>query len=119
MNKKNIVLLVILIVAAAFIMLVGQYLILVQKERIDQETAKIYQYNAKVLTFTKLFVKDVLKADGAVPLNEVIALEDAARDINDKLIYDEWQKFVNAKSPLEAQIEVKNLLEVLLNRVNY
>jgi len=112
-------LLVVLIVAAAFIILLGQYFILLQKDKINQETIKLYQHNDKILTFTKLFVKDVLKADGEVPLSQVLILESAARDINSKPIYDEWQKFVKAKSQLEAQIEVKNLLEMLVDRINY
>jgi len=118
-TKRNGVILLILVLVSAVIVLFGQYLIVLQKQKIDQETLKLYQYNGKILTFTKLFVKSVLKSDGEVPLSEVLKLENAARDINNKPIYEEWQKFVNAKSPLEAQIEVKNLLEMLVDRVNY
>lgn len=118
-SKRNILILISLLVLAAFIILIGQYLVLQQKEKIDRETLKVYQYNSKILTFTRLFVKSVLKSDGAVPLSDVVKLEYAARDINSRPIYDEWQKFVNARSPLEAQIEVKTLLEMLVDRVNY
>ena len=118
-NKRNIILSITIVAIVIFVVLLGQYLVLLQKEKISQDTIKTYQHNEKILNFTKLFVKNVLKSDGAVPLSQVLTLENAAREINNKPIYDEWQKFVNAKSPLEAQIEVKNLLEMLVDRINY
>jgi len=117
-KRYGIILLIVLAISLLIIM-AGQCFILVQKNKINQATLKIYAHNEKILDFTKLFVKDVLKSDGAVPLNEVLKLENAVREINSKPIYDEWQRFLNAKSPVEAQIEVKNLLEMLVDRVNY
>ena len=119
LTKRNGIIFLILVLVCSLIVLFGQYVVVMQKQKIDQETLKLYQYNGKILTFTKLFVKSVLKSDGAVPLSEVLKLENAARDINNKPIYDEWQKFVNAKSPAQAQMEVKILLETLVDRVNY
>lgn len=118
-KRSNIVPLIAIVLAVAFIVLLGQYFVLLQKDKISQNSLKLYQHNEKILAFTKLFVKDVLKSDGAVPLSQVLTLENAARDINNKPIYDEWQKFVNAKNSQEAQIEVKNLLEMLVDRINY
>ena len=118
-TKKIFIFLSIIIVVSAFIILLSQYLIVSQEVKINRETIRVYQHNEKILNFTKLFVKYVLKSDGAVPLSQVLTLENAARDINNQLIYDEWQKFISAKSEQEAQIEVKNLLEMLIERVNY
>ena len=97
----------------------GQYLVTLQELKITQETLKTYQYDDKILAFTKMFVGQVLKTDGAVSLENVLKLENAVRDINSKPIYDEWQKFLNSKTQLEAQIEVKNLLEMLVNKISY
>ena len=119
LTKKNLIILIVLVAIAVFVLLFFQYLFLLQKDKINQEIIKSYKHNEKIIDFTKMFIKNVLKSDQVVPLSQVLLLENAARDIDNKIIYDKWQEFVNAKSPAEAQIEVKNLLEILLDRVNY
>jgi hypothetical protein len=69
------------------------------------------------LDFTKLFIAKVLKADGEVSFDDRLQLENSVRDINDKTIFDQWQKLINAKTALDAQIEVKNLLEMLVDKI--
>jgi len=85
---------------------------------IANNTVKTFQYDQKVLNFTKLFITRVLKADGEVGFEDRLQLENAVRSIDDKTIFDQWQKFVNAGTSLEAQIEVKNLLEMLVGKIN-
>jgi len=116
-RKESIPFLAIIILFAATLVLAGQYYITRQNLISSENTVKTFQYDQKVLNFTKLFVTKVLKADGEVSFDDRLNLENAVRSINDKTIFDQWQKFTNAKTAQEAQIEVKNLLELLVSKI--
>jgi hypothetical protein len=117
-RKESIPFLAILILSAIVIVLGVQCYIEGQSLKIADNTIKTFQYDQKVLNFTKLFVTKVLKADGQVSFDDRLALENAVRNINDKTIFDQWEKFINAKTALDAQIEVKNLLETLVDKIS-
>jgi hypothetical protein len=117
-RKESIPFLIIIILVAAVLVLGGQYYVTRQKLATSENTVKTLQYDQKVLDFTKLFIAKVLKADGDVSFDDRLQLENSVRSINDNTIFDQWQKFINAKTPLEAQIEVKNLLEMLANKIS-
>mgnify|MGYP001568243500 CR=1 FL=1 len=116
-TRERIPYLAMIVLVGALLILVGQYYFTRQNLISAQNTVATFQYDQKVLSFTKLFIAKVLKADGEVSFDDRLLLENAVRDINDKNIFDQWQKFVNASTALEAQIEVKNLLEMLVNKV--
>ncbi len=115
--RERIPYLVIIILAGLLLILAGQCYFQRQNLIVAENAIKTFQYDQKVLNFTKLFITKVLKADGEVPFEDRLQLETAVRDINDKTIFDQWNKFVNAKTALEAQIEVKNLLEMLVSKI--
>lgn len=117
-RKEGIPFLIILILAGAVIVLGVQYYIARQNLTAADNTVKTFQYDQKVLSFAKLFITKVLKADGEVSFDDRLALENAVRNINDKAIFDQWQSFINAKTALDAQIQVKNLLEMLINKIS-
>ena len=73
--------------------------------------------NGKVVEFTKTFIQDVLKANKEVDFETRLKLETAVRNLNDKEILAQWQKFVDSKTENGAQQEVKNLLEMLINKI--
>jgi len=73
--------------------------------------------NEKVLEFTKLFIEKVLKAETEVGFETRLKLENAVRNLNDEEILVQWQKFVESRTEAEAQNEVKNLLEMLINKI--
>lgn len=106
-----------LVLVAVVIVLSVQLYIANQSLTIADNTVKTFQYDQKILNFTKMFVGKVLKADGEVSFDDRLALENAVRGIDDKTVFDQWQKFINAKTALDAQIEVKNLLELLINKI--
>lgn len=116
-KKETIIFSIIVILAATVVLLLGQNYVLRQNLKAAETTLKTYQYNEQILTFTKMFISRVLKASGEVSFEDRLQLENIVRDINNKEIFDQWQKFVNAKTALEAQIEVKNLLELLANSI--
>lgn len=74
--------------------------------------------NDKVIKFTKLFVNKVLKAQSEVDFETRLRLENAVRDLNNEEILTQWQKFTDSKTEAEAQIQVKNLLEMLVNKIS-
>jgi len=116
-KKESMPFLIIVILAAVALVLAGQYYIERRSLMASENTVKTFQYDQKVLNFTKLFIAKVLKADGEVSFDDRLNLENAVRSINDKTIFDQWQKFTNAKTAQEAQIEVKNLLELLVSKI--
>ena len=75
------------------------------------------QINNKVLDFSKLFISKVLKSGTEVSFEDRLSLENAVRNLNDEQILTQWQKFVGSKTEEEAQNEVKNLLELLVNKI--
>ncbi len=75
------------------------------------------EINEKVLEVSKLFIEKVLKAETEVDFETRLKLENAVRNLGDQEIMNQWQKFVNSKTEIQAQIEVKNLLEILVNKI--
>jgi hypothetical protein len=75
------------------------------------------EINTKVLNFTSLFIKEVLKAEKEVDFETRLSLENSVRDLKDEEIIKYWQNFVGSKTEIDAQQSVKNLLEVLVNKI--
>lgn len=71
--------------------------------------------NQPVQLFTKNFIAKVLK--GEVDFETRLKLENEVRELNDKDILITWQKFTAAKSEIEAQMAVKNLLALLSDKL--
>lgn len=111
--------LVIVILLAAVVTLIGQNYIAKQSLKTAEDTVKTCRYNERILSFTKLFVTKVLKTEGDVSFEDRLKLENAVRDIDDKAIFDQWQEFVDSESQIQAQIAVKNLLELLITKIKY
>lgn len=76
-----------------------------------------FRTNEKVLNFTRMFIDKVLKADGEVDFDTRLGLENAVREIKDDEILAQWDKFVKSKTEMEAQNEVKDLLDLLVSRI--
>lgn len=74
--------------------------------------------NTKVVIFTESLIAKVLKSTAPVDFDTRLQLENMVRDLNDKAILDEWNKFVNSTDANQAQIEIKNLLDLLIKRIN-
>lgn len=106
-----------------FILLAGniffgaKYFSTIKEIRQIQTALETKKTNEKVLDFTKLFVVKVLKAETEVDFETRLKLENAVRGLGDEEILTKWSKFVESKTEADAQIEVKNLLELLVNKI--
>jgi len=116
-NQKIILTTIILLLIVGNVYLGFKYLNIQKQLRQTQTALQTQKTNEKVLEFTKLFIKKVLKAETEVDFETRLKLENAVRDLEDEEILNQWQKFVNSKTESEAQTEVKNLLELLIDKI--
>lgn len=116
-NPRTVKLVIITGLVGVVILFIGQWYIYYKDIQATKNLLSIYQTNQKVVDFTKLFIAKVIKAKSDVSFEDRLKLENAVRDINDQKIFNQWQKFTEAKDPVQAQEEAKNLLEILANKV--
>ncbi|MFA6485974.1 MAG: hypothetical protein WCT40_01235 [Candidatus Magasanikbacteria bacterium] len=82
-----------------------------------QAYANSQRTQIQTVEFLKLFVKRVLKAQGEVDFETRLKLENAVRDLGDANVLAKWQAFVNSANEVDAQKNVKDLLEVLVDKI--
>lgn len=118
--RKTIILIVVIFILLAGNVYLGINLFLLNKEVQDaRESLKKLQLNTKVINFSRLFVEKVLKAEKDISFEERLSLENAVRDLNDKEILIQWEKFTESKTEPEAQENVKDLLDILTRKFSY
>jgi len=78
------------------------------------ETQKV---NENLLDFAKLFITEILKAEGEIDFETRLKFENAVRDLANEEILAQWQKFTGSETEDEVQTEVKNLLELLISKI--
>ena len=74
--------------------------------------------NTKVLHFANLFISKVLRAEGEISFEERLKIENAVRETEDAQILSQWEKFVGAKTEAEAREEIKNLLQLIIDKIS-
>jgi len=125
MNDQNkpVSLLNIICFAVILILLISNVFFIVKYFGLEKELSQTkivleaQKANQKILDFTKLFIREVLKADTEIDFDTRLKLETSVRDLDDKNILSQWQKFTDSKEEVEAQLEVKNLLEMLVGKI--
>ena len=118
MTKQKIILIVIILILLVGNVFFGIKYSAVQKElKLAQASLEAQKTNEKVLDFAKLFIEKVLKAETEIDFETRLKLENAVRNLNDEEILGQWNKFVNSQSEIEAQNQVKNLLELLVSKI--
>ena len=116
-SSSKILIIIIFILLVGNIFLGVKYFSLVKEPRQTQTALQTQTINEKVLEFSKLFIKEVLKAETEVNFDTRLKLETAVMNLGDEEILNQWQKFVDSKTESRAQEEVKNLLEMLVNKI--
>ena len=117
MNKPKITLIIIFIFLVSSVFFGVKYFAVQKELRQTQAVLEIQKTNEKVLEFTKLFIEKVLKAQTEVDFETRLKLENAIKDLKDEEILAQWQKFTESKTGVQAQEEVKNLLEMLVSKI--
>lgn len=107
----------ILILLAGNIFFWMRYSAIQQELEKTKETLTVQKTNEKILDFAKLFIEKVLKAESEIDFENRLSLENAVRNLGDEEILNQWQKFTGSKTEVESQTEVKNLLEMLVNKI--
>jgi len=118
-ENKTILITVILLLIISNIFFGFKYLTVQKELQQTQAVLEAQKTNEKVLDFAKLFIEKVLKAKGEVDFETRLKLENAVREIRDKEILEKWQNFTNSQTEEEAQENVKDLLEILVDKINY
>jgi hypothetical protein len=119
LNRKTLLTIIIIAILLAGNLYFGFKYFTVQKELSQtQAVLEVQIINEKVLNFTKLFIAKVLRAEKEIDFEARLKLETAVRGLNDQEILLQWQRFTESKTEDEAQNEVKNLLEILISKIN-
>jgi hypothetical protein len=119
LNKNHFVSFIVVILLISNIFFGVQYFLAQNKIHLLEKQVKLQQINAKILSFEKLFIDNVLKANTEVSFDQRLKLENAVRDLNDPDVLAEWEKFTSSTSEAGAQQEVKNLLSLLTSKISY
>jgi hypothetical protein len=126
MNKQKLIIILIIGLIVMNIFLLYRYLLITKEiekikiaSSLPEKNAVIFPNtkNERIINFLKLFITKVLKAEGEVDFETRLKLENAVREIQDKEILDQWTKFTESKTEEEAQKNVKDLLEILVNKL--
>ena len=126
MNRQKLIIILIIILIVVNIFLIYRYLLLAQEIEKMKITSGLPEKstitfpntkNERIINFLKLFIAKVLKAEKEVDFETRLKLENAVREIQDKEILDQWIKFTESQTETEAQKNVKDLLEILVNKL--
>lgn len=117
MDKSKIVYIIILVLLASNLFFILRHSTIKKELQEIKRPIEIQEINEKVLNFTKFFIEKVLRAEGEVDFETRLKLETAVRELEDEEILNQWQKFVDSETEIQAQREVKDLLELLVNKI--
>ncbi len=112
-----------LIAAAILVLLAGNVFLAMQYIAVRQELQNVQaslttqRINERTLAFTQLLIEKVLTPGGEINFDTRLLLENAVRTIGDEEILAQWKRFTESTTEREAQTEVRNLLSLLLKKM--
>ena len=117
MNKITISLILVIVLLLAGDIYFGYqcYLNNIQLQKLSLAS----RVNVNVLSFNKLFIEKVLKAQGEVSYEDRLLLENASANTKDDAIMKSWRDFLNSTTEAEAQQNVLNLLSMFPDKILY
>ena len=77
----------------------------------------IQEERTKFTEFNKTFISEVLQAKSEVNYDTRLKLDRMVKDIDDKELTAQWQKFTDSQTEKEAQEETVELLGLLAERM--
>ena len=118
MKKITLILAVLALILIIIVSFLGYKYSTLQKElELLESDLKVRQVNEKVLDFTKFFIEKVLQAELEVDFETRLLLENKVRNLDDPEVLAKWNIFVESKTEEDAQKNVKNFLESLVNKL--
>lgn len=90
---------------------------LVYQLSIAMKAYQAQQSNARILSFTDMFVEDILLANKEIDFDTRLSLETAVRSLNDQQIFNQWQRFTKSESKEDSSTEAKILLNLLIKKI--
>ena len=115
-NKRIFVIVIFVLIAGNVFFGYNYYQAHKELQAMKSTQAKIEQ-NQKVIDFASMFIEKVLKANKEVDFETRLSLENAVRDLKDDEVMAEWQKFTASKTEADAQNSVKELLGILITKI--
>lgn len=115
--SSKIVLVIILLLLTGTIFFGIKYYSTQKQLQETQDSLSAQQINEEILEFTKFFIDEVLQSETEVDFETRLELENAVRDLGDEEIFNQWEKFVGSETEEQAQAEVKQLLELLMQKI--
>lgn len=118
-SKRTILIAVIGILLAGNVFLgVGYFLQNQEAQKMQTELAS-QKLNTGVIRFLDLFIVKVLKSNTEVSFEDRLKLENAVRDLKDKDILAKWEGFTGATTQDQVQQGVKDLMQLLVEKISY
>lgn len=120
MDKKSLIISLIISVLLILCAVLGVLCYSYSQSFYQQKTLnQSYKHSEKVIAFAKLFIQKVIKANGQISFEDRLALENSVRATGDADIVAQWRRFTDATSEAQTQQELKNLLDLLVNKISY
>jgi len=117
MKQKQIYLIIIIILLASNLFLGVKYFNTSKELKETKNTVIIQQEKTKFTEFNKIFISEVLQTKSEVNYDTRLKLDKMIKEINDKELTEQWQKFTNSQTEKEAQDETVKLLGLLAERM--
>lgn len=115
--KAFLIVVVIFVLLASNVFFAMQYIAVRQELQNVQASLTTQRINERVLVFAQLFVEKVLTVGGETDFDTRLLLENSVRTIGDEEILTQWKRFTESTTEREAQTEVRNLLSLLLKKM--
>ena len=117
MKKKQIYLIIIIILLASNLFLGVKYFNVSKELKETKNTVIIQQEKTKFTEFNKTFISEVLQTKSEVNYDTRLKLDEMVKDIDDKDLTAQWQKFTDSQTEKEAQEETVRLLGLVAERM--
>lgn len=117
MKQKQIYLIIIVILLASNLFLGVKYFNADKELKETKNIITIQEEKTKFAEFNKTFIGEVLQTESEVNYDTRLKFDKMVKDIDDKDLTAQWQKFTDSQTEKEAQEETVKLLGLLAERV--
>jgi hypothetical protein len=110
-TRTRVVIIILLVVVCASVFFACEWRQCLRETRVLSDKN---MQNEKIIAFTSLFINSVFNT-GTVSFEDRFKMENAVREINNKEIMVQWEKFTSSKNQAESQENAKKLFGLLVD----